>query len=387
MRKLGILGTILGTFLSLAAPARAQYFSYPNTYTDFTNCGSGCSAGIMANYNQLISTGNSSFSSLQSAIAALGSAGPPGGMIAYFNSAYTSCPNGWSTADGTQGTVDARGVFVRGLDLGGLRGPVTVLGAYYVDNIQQHQHSMSTVSMGGGSLAGSPGSGFFAVTSFSTASITVGATSTVGVAGLETRPYGYLLTACQATGIGGGGTSLTFAPPPATMVNGLPIQAAQLMQNFNQFTNDGNAAYSAIQAAISGISAGAVPSGAVAPFMLSSCPSGWVASDGTASTVDLRGYFVRVWNSTATPPDASRTRNSTQGFATAAHSHSTGSSYTNAASTGSISNTGTGSSYPSFAGAGGGAGNINSVNTSGSGGGVGTETRPKFLALLYCQKS
>lgn len=36
-----------------------------------------------------------------------------------------------------------------------------------------------------------------------------------------------------------------------------------------------------------------VPSGTVAYFNLAACPSGWVLSNGTAGTVDMRGAFVR----------------------------------------------------------------------------------------------
>lgn len=36
--------------------------------------------------------------------------------MAYFNS--TTCPKGWSSANGSNGTVDLRGEFIRGLDNG-----------------------------------------------------------------------------------------------------------------------------------------------------------------------------------------------------------------------------------------------------------------------------
>ncbi len=38
---------------------------------------------------------------------------------------------------------------------------------------------------------------------------------------------------------------------------------------------------------------GGNPSGMIAPFYLASCPAGWVLADGTNSTPDLRGAFVR----------------------------------------------------------------------------------------------
>lgn len=37
----------------------------------------------------------------------------------------------------------------------------------------------------------------------------------------------------------------------------------------------------------------AAPDGAIVPFMLAACPTGWVPADGTGGTPDLRGRFVR----------------------------------------------------------------------------------------------
>ena len=42
--------------------------------------------------------------------------GEPQKMIGYFNA--STCPAGWKAADGTEDTVDLRGVFIRGLDNG-----------------------------------------------------------------------------------------------------------------------------------------------------------------------------------------------------------------------------------------------------------------------------
>jgi hypothetical protein len=36
-----------------------------------------------------------------------------------------------------------------------------------------------------------------------------------------------------------------------------------------------------------------LPVGSVMPFNLASCPSGWVAANGTSGTPDLRGEFIR----------------------------------------------------------------------------------------------
>ena len=61
-------------------------------------------------------------------------------------------------------------------------------------------------------------------------------------------------------------------------------------------------------------SAGSIPSGAVMAFYLSSCPSGWRAADGTVSTPDLRGQFVRGL-SNGSAVDAGRVLGTQQGDA------------------------------------------------------------------------
>ena len=42
------------------------------------------------------------------------------------------------------------------------------------------------------------------------------------------------------------------------------------------------------------------PQGAISAFYLSACPTGWVAADGTNSTPDLRGQFIRGLNNFGT---------------------------------------------------------------------------------------
>jgi len=39
-----------------------------------------------------------------------------------------------------------------------------------------------------------------------------------------------------------------------------------------------------------------VPSGAIMSFNLANCPNGWIPSDGTLGTLDLRGQFLRGLN-------------------------------------------------------------------------------------------
>ncbi len=115
---------------------------------------------------------------------------------------------------------------------------------------------------------------------------------------------------------------------------------------------------------------GAVPTGAIMAFNLSSCPSGWTLADGTANTPDLRGMFIRGLDDglAGNDPDAPRTLGSIQDDEFEEHTHG---GRTMNPSQGWCPN--------------GGCGDYGSVNTMASVGG--TETRPKNIALIYCVKS
>lgn len=76
-------------------------------------------------------------------------------------------------------------------------------------------------------------------------------------------------------------------PLPYIFANGTVADATQVNADLSQIVNNVNSN------AVPLSSAGLVPAGAVEAFNLGSCPSGWIASDGTSSTVDMRGYFVR----------------------------------------------------------------------------------------------
>ena len=115
----------------------------------------------------------------------------------------------------------------------------------------------------------------------------------------------------------------------------------------------------------------AVPAGAVMAFNLSACPVGWVASNGSGGTVDLRGLFVRGLDSGA-GVDPGRTLGSYQADQFQDHTHTVDTSSGSAAS-----------AYISKTANAGGTAVSTSNPTSGN---HGSETRPKNAALLYCQK-
>lgn len=72
----------------------------------------------------------------------------PAGAIVAFNA--SSCPAGWIASNGSNGTVDARGVVLRGQDNGrGINPAGTVaIGTFQAHALQQHEHSVSLSVLG-----------------------------------------------------------------------------------------------------------------------------------------------------------------------------------------------------------------------------------------------
>lgn len=120
-----------------------------------------------------------------------------------------------------------------------------------------------------------------------------------------------------------------------------------------------------------------VPTGGVMAFALSSCPSGWNAADGSGSTPDLRGMFIRGRNDFGTgarsdgkqDPSGARTIGDYQGDSFVNHSH-TG-TYMAEGGGNPLAVAGAGTSYSG-----------QSIPSAG-----GDETRPKNVALIYCVKN
>jgi len=69
--------------------------------------------------------------------------GTPSGTYAFF--ATSSCPDGWVVANGTDGTLDLRGEFIRGWDQGAGRDPGRGLRSWQNDSYEQHNHGATGV--------------------------------------------------------------------------------------------------------------------------------------------------------------------------------------------------------------------------------------------------
>ncbi len=106
----------------------------------------GFSAGEVVSASSL----NANFQNLDGKIdaqfnAAVNLAAPPGTVTAFF---LSTCPSGWVPADGTNGTPDLRGLFVRGRDdfgtgpAGRDPGGVRAVGHFQGHAFQTHHHGM-----------------------------------------------------------------------------------------------------------------------------------------------------------------------------------------------------------------------------------------------------
>lgn len=106
------------------------------------------------------------------------------GQYAYFHTA--ACPSGWVPANGTNGTLDLRGEFIRGWDAGRGADPGRGLNTWQNYEIQAHSHS-------GGVYLFAPHIGQAA----SSSPNYISSTQTGTTGGSETRPRNVALLVCM----------------------------------------------------------------------------------------------------------------------------------------------------------------------------------------------
>ncbi len=179
-------------WLLLASPASATtYFNPPvNTLVDGTTAQA---AQVNANFTGQITDGNLAIAAIQAMLPGISGVGIPSGAVIMVNN--TSCPTGFILADGGNGSVDARGVYIRGLG-----GASSGLGALQLDQEQSHTHGAAGYLAGifsNGTLAQAPPPN--SVTWAKTATGSTNTTSTMnagGAPGSETRPDSVVLLHC-----------------------------------------------------------------------------------------------------------------------------------------------------------------------------------------------
>jgi hypothetical protein len=119
-------------------------------------------------------------------------AAPTGAIMGFYLSA---CPSGWIAADGTNGTPDLRGAFVRARDPGNATGRDPdgdrASGAYQVDAFGSHNHGVQSAPPVGGGASGIT----FAHQSNPITQSGIPTTNSAG--GSETRPKNVALTFCM----------------------------------------------------------------------------------------------------------------------------------------------------------------------------------------------
>lgn len=132
-------------------------------------------------------------------------AAPEGAIIAFH---LTSCPDGWAPADGTNGTPDLRGLFIRGRDdfgtgaAGNDPAGVRAIGSLQGDIFQGHTHDIFYNNVSGTTAAAGGSNHTFGPFGTANVDLTIGGPANDGSNGTprtgnETRPKNVALMYCM----------------------------------------------------------------------------------------------------------------------------------------------------------------------------------------------
>jgi len=193
----------------ISSAALGQWFPTPLPYT-ITNSPTvdpNSHTEINANFASIISQGNAGQATLLASITNLGPIGLPSGAVIFCSAGggvcpADGCPTGYQAANGTNGTADVRGVYIRGLDTGGSVDPGRSLASYQADSFQQHSHgaivAFSSITSYTSQMTSKSPTGQIIYAESASASPDTTGSITSGVAGnTETRPYSVVLVACE----------------------------------------------------------------------------------------------------------------------------------------------------------------------------------------------
>ena len=201
--------SFIAAAIMISSAALGQWFPTPLPYT-VTNSPTvdpNSHTELNADFASIVSQGNAGQASLLVSITGLGPIGLPAGAVIFCSAGggvcpADGCPTGYQVADGTNGTADVRGVYIRGLDTGGSVDPGRSLASYQGDTFQQHSHGAMVVfssitSYTSQMTSAAPNGQIINAESASASPDTTGSI-TSGVAGnTETRPYTVVLVACE----------------------------------------------------------------------------------------------------------------------------------------------------------------------------------------------
>lgn len=192
---------LASALLLLAVPAAATtYFnSMPYNIVNSPTVDPNSQNEVNGNFNQIISDGNNAIASINSALSGVSTAGMPSGGVIMWQA--LSCPLGYVTANGSNGTADLRGVFIRGLDNGAGVDPGRGLATYQGDMFQNHYHTYPTallVSVSNVNHTNIQSGSDHTVLNNTTGSNSNNTSNMNGIGGQgETRPYTLVVQFCQ----------------------------------------------------------------------------------------------------------------------------------------------------------------------------------------------